>query len=116
MVLHLFDLDLGEECQRMQELNKNHSEGLPHHTEENILVRAVMILIVIGDHIEIKGPLKEEGTKVRMEGHQIEEIIRIEDILEEGIQIKVEDPLDEEDPLIIEEPLIMEDLLMMEDP
>ena len=57
-----------------------------------------MILIVMGDHIEIEGPLKEEGTKVRMEDHQIEEIIRIEDILKEGIRIKEEDPLDEEDP------------------
>ena len=27
MVLYLFDLDLEEECQRMQELNKNHFEG-----------------------------------------------------------------------------------------
>ena len=56
-----------------------------------------MILIVMGDHIEIKGPLKEEGTKVKMEDPQIEKI-RIEDILKEGIQIKVEDPLNEEDP------------------
>ena len=86
MVLYLFDLDLEEECQRMQESNKNHFEGLPHHTEENILVRVVKILIVIGEHMMIKGPLKEEDTKVRMGGHWIEETIRIEDILEEGIQ------------------------------
>ena len=70
-----------------------------------------MILIVMGNHIEIKGPLKEEGTKVRMEDHQIEEIIRIENILKEGIQIKVEDPLDEEDPLMMEDPLMLEDPL-----
>ena len=63
-----------------------------------------MILIVMGDHIEFEGPLKEEGTKVKMQDHQIEEIIRIEDILKEGIQIKMEDPLDEEDPLIMEDP------------
>ena len=94
MVLYLFNLDLEEECQRMQESNKNLFEGLLHHTEENILARVVMILIVIGEHMMIKGPLKEEGTKVRMGGHWIEEIIRIEDILEEGIQIKVGDPLD----------------------
>ena len=109
MVLYLFDLDQEEECQRMQESNKNHYEGLLHHTEENILARVVMILIVIGDHIEMEGPLKEEGTKVRMEDHQIEETIRIEDILEEGIQIKEEDPLIMEDPLMMEDPLIMED-------
>ena len=89
MVLYLFDLDPEEEFQRVQESDKNLFRGLPHHAEENILVRVVMILIVMGDHIEIKGPLKEEGTKVKMEDPWIEEIIRIEDILKEGIQIKV---------------------------
>ena len=92
MVLYLFDLDLEEECQRMQESNKNLFEGLLYHIEENILVRLVMILIVIGKHMMIEGPLKQEGTKVRMGGHQIEKNIRIEDILEEGIQLKVETP------------------------
>ena len=116
MVLYLFDLDPEEEFQRIRESDKNLFKGLPHHTEENILAGVVMILIVMEDHIEMKGPLKEEGTKVRMEAHQIEEIVRIEDILKEGIQIKVEDPLDEEDPLIMEDPLMMEDSLMMEDP
>ena len=29
----------------------------------------VMILIIIGDHIEIAGPLKEEGPMVIMEDH-----------------------------------------------
>ena len=102
MVLYLFDLDLEEECQKMQESNKNLFEGLPYHIEENILARVVMILTVI-EHMMIRGPLKEEGTNVRMGGHQIEEIIKIEDILGEGIQIKVGDPLDEEDLLIIED-------------
>ena len=37
-------------------------------------MRVVMILIVIGEHMMIEGPLKEEDTKVRMGGHQIEEI------------------------------------------
>ena len=92
MVLYLLNLDLEEEYQRIQELNKNHFKGLPHHTEENIQVRVVMIPIVIGEHMMIEGPLKEEDIKVRMEGHWIEETIRIEDILEEGIQIKVETP------------------------
>ena len=84
-------------------------EGLLHHIGENIQMKVVMILIVMGDHMMIRGPLKEEGTKVRVEGHQIEEIIKIEDILEEGIQIEVEDPWDEGDPLIMEDPLMMED-------
>ena len=111
MVLYLFDLEPEEEFQRVRESDKNLFKGLLHHTEENILVRVVMILIVMGDQIEIKGPLKEEGTK--MEGYQIEDIIKVEDILIEGIQIKVEDPLNEEDPLMMEDPLIMEDPLEM---
>ena len=69
----------------MQELKKNLFEELPHHVEENICVRVVVILIVIVEHMEIKGPLKEEDTKVRMGGHQIEETIRIDDILEKDI-------------------------------
>ena len=43
MVLYLFDLDLEEEFQKMQESNKSHFKGLLHHTEESILVRVVMI-------------------------------------------------------------------------
>ena len=94
----------------MQESNKNIFEGLPHNIEENILARVVMILIVMEGHMMIKGPLKEEGTKVRMGCHWIEEIVRIEDILGEDIQIKVGDPLDEEDPLMdLEDPLVIED-------
>ena len=69
-----------------------------------------MILTVIEEHMKIEGPLKEEDTKVRMGGHQIEEAIRTEDILGEGIQIEMEDPLEEEDCLMeMEDPLIMED-------
>ena len=123
MDLYLFHLELEEGCQRVQDLNKDISErvyifeGLLHHTGENILVRVVMILIVVEEHMEIGDPLKEEDIKVRMEGHHIEEAIRIEDTLGEGIQIGVEDPLmDMEDPLRMEDPLIMEDPLMMEDP
>ena len=100
----------------MQELNKNLFEELPHHMEENILARVVMTLIMIRDHIEIEGPLKEEGTKVRIGGHQIEETIRIEEILGGIIQVKMGDPLEEKDPLIMKNPLLMEDPLMMEYP
>ena len=100
MVLYLFDLDLEEECQRMQESKKNLFKELPHHTEENILARVVMTLIMMGDHIEIEGSLKEEGTKVRMGGHWIEETVRIEDIQGEIIQVEIGEPLEEEDPMI----------------
>ena len=82
----------------MQELSKNLFEELPHHAGEKIQMKVMMI--VIGGHMKIEGPLKEEDTKVRMGGHQIEETIGIEDILGEGIQVKMGDPLEEEDPLI----------------
>ena len=111
MVLYLFHLQLEERCQRVQDLNKNIFEELPHHTEENIQVRVVMVLIGIEEHMEIKDPLKEEDINVRMEDNQIEEAIRIEDILGEGIQIEMGDPLEEEDPLMMEDPL-----MEMEDP
>ena len=97
--LYLFHIELEEGCQRIQDLNKDISERvhiferLLHHAEGNILVRVVMILIVIEEYMEIKDPLKEEDIKVRMEGHKIEETIRIEDTLGEGIQIEVGRPL-----------------------
>ena len=100
MVLYLFNLDQEEGCQRMQESNKNLFEDLLYHAEENIHVRVVMILMVIGGHMKIEGPLKEEDTKIRTGGHQIEETIRIEDLLGDGIQIKIGEPLIMEDPLI----------------
>ena len=60
MVLCLFNLDLEEEFQRIRELGTNLLRGLLHHTEENILVRVVRTLIVMGDHIEIEGPPERE--------------------------------------------------------
>ena len=69
-----------------------------------------MILIMIGDHIEIEDPLKEGDIKVRTEGHQIEEGTRIEDTLGEGTPIEMGDPLEEEVYLMeIENPLMMKD-------
>ena len=106
MVLYLFHLEVEEDCQRIRDLNKDISkrvyifEELLHHTGWNILVRVVLILIVIEECIEIEDPLKEEDTKVRMGGHQIEEAIGIEDILGGGVQIKMGDPLEEEDLLM----------------
>ena len=82
----------------MQELSKNLFEELPHHTGEKIWMKVVMILMVIGGHMKIKGPLNEEDTKVRMGGHWIGETIGIEDILGEGIQVKMGDPLEEGRP------------------
>ena len=87
MDLYLFHLELEEDCQRIPDLNKDISErvyifeGLLHHVEGNILVRVVMMLIVIEDHMEIKDLLKEEDIKVKMGDHQTEEDIRMEDTL-----------------------------------
>ena len=73
-------------------------------------MKVVMILMVIGEPTMIEGPLEDEGIKVGVEGHQIEEIIMIEVTLEE------EDPLMEmEDPLMMEDPPMMEDPLEMDD-
>ena len=92
-------------------------KGPPHHKEGNIPERVVMLLIMIGDHIGIKDPLKEGDIKVRMEGHQIEEGTRIEDTLGEGTPIEMGDLLEEEVHLMeMENPLMMEDPLEMEDP
>ena len=93
MVLYLFDLVMDEECQRTGELSRSHSKVLLPHIKEVILVRAVMILRVIGGHTVIEGPLTEDGTTVGVEGHQIGGTIRVEDILEE-----VENPPMMEDP------------------
>ena len=75
-------------------------------------MRVIVILMVIKDHMMEEGPLEEEGIKIEVEGHWIEEIVMIEVSLEE------EDPLMEmEDPLMMmEDPLMEEDPLMMEDP
>ena len=45
-------------------------------------MRVGTILMVIKEPMMIEGPLKED-TKKGVEGHQMEEIIEIEDILEE---------------------------------
>ena len=70
----------------------------------------VMTLIMIEDHIEIAGPLKEEGPMVIMEDHLKEDTTQVEEIMGEIIQIKMEDPL------MVEDSLMMEDDLMMEEP
>ena len=68
-----------------------------------------MTLMMIGDHIRITDPLKDEDTKVIMEDHQIEDTTIVEDILEENIQVEIGDPLMVEEPLMMEDPLVMED-------
>ena len=58
----------------------------------------VMALIMIEDHIEIAGPLKEEGPRVIMEDHLKEDTTQVVEIMEEIIQVKMEDHLMVEDP------------------
>ena len=60
----------------------------------------VMILIMIEDHIEIAGPLKEEGPKVIMVDHLKEDATQVEEIMGESIQVEMDDPLMVEDPLM----------------
>ena len=79
------------------------------HIEESILVRIEISLIML-DHIEITGPLKEEGPKIIMEDHWIEDTTKIEDILGMIIQVEMEDPLIIEDPLMKEDPWEMDDI------
>ena len=88
----------------MQELNHILIQGLLHHIAESILVMIVMTLIMIEDHIEIAGPLKEEGPKVIMEEHLKEDATQVEEIMGEIIQVKMEGPLMVEDPLMVDEP------------
>ena len=100
MVLYLFDLDLEEECQRMQESNKNLFEELPHHTEENILVRVVMTLIMIGDHIEFQRP-PERGRYQGQNGRPPDRRnYQDRGYSGEIIQVEMGEPLEEEDPLL----------------
>ena len=52
-----------------------------------------MILMMIGEHTMIKGPLEEEGIKIGVEGHQIEGIVITKVILEmEGPLMEMADP------------------------
>ena len=66
---------------------------------------------MIGDHIEISDPLKEEGPEIITEDHLKENATKIEDILGEIIQVKMEDTLIVEDPLIMEDPWEMDNIL-----
>ena len=97
MVLLLFILG--------EDLNKNLFEGLLQYLEEDILMRVIVILMIIGNLMMDEGPLEEEDDiMIGVEGCQMEGKTMIEVILEE------------EDPLMMVNCLMMEDLLMMEDP
>ena len=73
-----------------------------------------MMLAVTEEHMEVGDPLKKEDAMVSIGGHLIEGDMRMEVTLEEGMQIKVEDPLIMEDPVVMEGPLMMEDPQEME--
>ena len=118
---YLFQQEIlsGEECRKTLGLwdenipkEAHIFKGPLHHKEGNILERVVMVIILIGDHIEIEDPLKERDIQAKVEGCQIKENILIE---MEGLP--EEEDILEEDPLVMEDPLMeMEDSLMMEDP
>ena len=103
MDLYLSQLETEEGYQKILELQKENIpkevhifKGFPCHEEGN--TSEIVVMIMIGDHIEIEDPLKEGDIKVKMEGHPIEEDTRIEDTLGEGTPIKMGDPLEEEAP------------------
>ena len=93
--------------------------------EGNIWEETVIVMVT-GDHIEIRDPLTEEGTLVedpliekdtlievadplKEEDTLVEDpLIEVEDPLEEDILMEMEDPLEEEDTLV-EDPLIEEE-------
>ena len=69
----------------------------------NIQEKAVMMIMLIEDHIGIGDPLKEGDIQVKVEGHLIEEDTQIEDLLGEDIPIEMEG-LPEEEDILEEDP------------
>ena len=88
----------------------------PYHKEGNIQEKAVMMIMLIEDHIRIGDPLKEGDILVKVEGQLIKEDTQIEYLLGEDTPIEMEGLPEEEDPLEMEESLMVEDSLEMEDP
>ena len=87
-----------------------------YHEEGNIQEKAVMMIMLLKDHIGIGDPLREGDIPVKVEGHLIEEDTQIEDFLGEDIPGEMEGLLEEED-ILEEDPLMVEASLMeMEDP
>ena len=79
-------------------------KGLLQCLEEDILMRVIVTLMIIGDHMMNEDTLEGgDVIMIEVEGHQIEEMTKREVIQEvEGHQI--------EDPLMMEDPLEMEDI------
>ena len=66
-----------------EDLNRNLFEELLQYLEEDILMRVIATLIMIGDLMMDEGPLEEEDNiMIEAEGHQIEEMTMGEVILE----------------------------------
>ena len=83
--------------------------------------KVAMMTILIEDHIEIEGPLREGDIKIKVEDHLTKEDTLIEDLLEKDTPIEMEDPLTKEDtpggpPDVNGGPLMVEDPMGMEDP
>ena len=80
-------------------------------------MRLIATLIMIENLMMDEGPLEEEDDiMIEVEGHQIEEMINGEVILEEKDPLMMEDPLTMVNCLMMEDPLMVEDPQMMEDP
>ena len=71
----------------------------------------VIVTLMIIDHMMNEDTLEgEDVIMIEVEGHQIEEIIKIEGIQEEEDPLMMVDPLMMGDPLMMENPQEMEDL------
>ena len=89
----------------------------PPHQEGGKIQEEMTIMMTIEGHIEIGDPLREGDIQIKVEDPLTEEDTLIEDLLEEGMPTKMEDPPEEED--IQKEgppdgnggPLMVEDLL-----
>ena len=82
--------------------------------------RKKVIMMVLGDHVEVGDPLMEENILTKVGDPLIKKDTLIEGLLEEDILIDMEEPLEEEDTLVedplmeMEDPLMVKDLLVMD--
>ena len=89
-------------------------KGLPPQEEGNTEKKIVIMMILEG-HVEIRDPLIEEGIQIKVGEPLTKEDTLIEDLLEEDILIGMGDPLEEEDTLAVGLLMEMGDLLVDKD-
>ena len=103
-------------CAR-EDLYKSLFKEQPQCLEEDILMRVIVTHMVI-DHMMNEDTLDgEDIIMIEVEGHQIEEMTKIEviQVIQEVEGHQTENPLMMVDPLMMQDPLMMEDPQEMED-